>query len=53
MGTIGVLVLVAVRKELNLKIFINRLMKPLRTAAMVLLLIYGSSLLGHLGCVSG
>jgi len=53
MGTISVLVLVAIRKELNLKIFIKSTDEALRTAAMVLLLIYGSSVLGHLGCVSG
>jgi TRAP-type C4-dicarboxylate transport system permease large subunit len=51
MGTIGVRV--AVRKELNFKMFIKSIDESLRTAAIVLLLIYGSSVLGNLGCVSG
>ena len=47
MGTVGVLVLAAVRRELGLKRLIKSFDESLRTACMVLLLIYGSTVLGH------
>lgn len=47
MGTVGVLVLAGVRKELGLKKLIKSFDESLRTACMVLVLIYGSTVLGH------
>ena len=47
MGTVGVLVLAALRRELGLKRLIKSFDESLRTASMVLLLIYGSTVLGH------
>jgi len=47
MGTVGVLVLAAVRRELGFRRLIKSFDESLRTACMVLLLIYGSTVLGH------
>ena len=47
MGTVAVLVLAGVRRELNFKRLIKSFDESLRTACMVLFLIYGSVVLGH------
>lgn len=47
MGTLAVLALAAVRRELTLRGFMKSLDESLRTACMVLLLIGGSTVLGH------
>ncbi len=47
MGTLAVLGLAAVRRELTLRGFMKSLDESLRTACMVLLLIGGSTVLGH------
>lgn len=47
MGAIAVLILAAVRRELTLRGFLKSLDESLRTACMVLLLIGGSTVLGH------
>jgi C4-dicarboxylate transporter DctM subunit len=46
-GTIAVLVLAVVRRELGWKTLIKSFDESLRTACMVLLLIWGSAVLGH------
>jgi tripartite ATP-independent transporter DctM subunit len=46
-GTFGVLVVIGVRKQLGPKMLIKSFDESLRTACMVLLLIYGSVVLGH------
>jgi C4-dicarboxylate transporter DctM subunit len=46
-GTIAVLVLALVRRELGWKTFIKSIDESLRTACMVLFLIWGSTVLGH------
>jgi tripartite ATP-independent transporter DctM subunit len=46
-GTLAVLLLAASRKELTLKAFVKSVDESLRTACMVLLLIAGSTVLGH------
>ena len=47
MGAIAVLILAAVRRELTLRGFLKSIDESLRTACMVLLLIGGSTVLGH------
>jgi len=47
MGTVGVLILVAVRRDVSFKMLVKSFDESLRTACMVLLLIYGSQVLGH------
>ena len=47
MGTIGVLVLVAAQRDVSFKMLVKSFDESLRTACMVLLLIYGSQVLGH------
>ena len=47
MGAVGVLILAGARKELGFKKLIKSFDESLRTACMVLLLIYGSVVLGH------
>ncbi|MDD3473585.1 MAG: TRAP transporter large permease [Syntrophaceae bacterium] len=47
MGTFAVLALAAVRKELTIRGFLKSIDESLRTACMVLLLIGGSTVLGH------
>lgn len=47
MGTIGVLLLVIVRRDLSFKMLVKSFEEALRTSCMVLLLIYGSTVLGH------
>ncbi len=47
MGTVAVLALAAIRRELSLKGFLKSIDESLRTACMVLLLIGGSTVLGH------
>ncbi len=47
MGTVAVLVLAGVRRELSFKRLIKSFDESLRTACMVLFLIYGSVVLGH------
>ncbi len=46
-GTVAVLILAATRKELGLKRLVKSFDESLRTACMVLFLIYGSVVLGH------
>jgi C4-dicarboxylate transporter DctM subunit len=46
-GTFAVLLLSVVKKDLTLKGFVKSVMESLRTACMVLLLIAGSTILGH------
>lgn len=46
-GTVGVLVLAAARRELNFRKLVKSFDESLRTACMVLLLIFGSNVLGH------
>jgi C4-dicarboxylate transporter DctM subunit len=47
MGAVGVLVLAGARKELGFKKLVKSFDESLRTSCMVLLLIYGSVVLGH------
>jgi tripartite ATP-independent transporter DctM subunit len=47
MGAFGVLILAGARKELGFKMLVKSFDESLRTACMVLLLIYGSVVLGH------
>ena len=47
MGAIAVLILAALRRELTLRGFLKSIDESLRTACMVLLLIGGSTVLGH------
>jgi C4-dicarboxylate transporter, DctM subunit len=47
MGAVGVLILAGARKELGFKKLVKSFDESLRTACMVLLLIYGSVVLGH------
>jgi C4-dicarboxylate transporter DctM subunit len=47
MGTIGVLLLIIVRRDVSFKMIIKSIDESLRTAVMVLMLIYGSQVLGH------
>ncbi|MCJ7664576.1 MAG: TRAP transporter large permease, partial [Desulfobacterales bacterium] len=46
-GTFAVLLLSVVKKDLNLKGFVKSVTESLRTACMVLMLIAGSTILGH------
>jgi C4-dicarboxylate transporter DctM subunit len=46
-GTFAVLLLSVVKKDLTLKGFVKSVMESLRTACMVLMLIAGSTILGH------
>ncbi len=46
-GTVAVMVLAAVRKEVNFKMLVKSWDESLRTAVMTLMLIAGSSVLGH------
>lgn len=47
MGTVAVIILAAVRKEVNLKMLVKSWDESLRTAVMTLMLIAGSVVLGH------
>jgi tripartite ATP-independent transporter DctM subunit len=47
MGAVGVLILAGTRKEVSFKKLVKSFDESLRTACMVLLLIYGSIVLGH------
>jgi C4-dicarboxylate transporter, DctM subunit len=47
MGTVGVLVLAAARRELSFRRLVKSFDESLRTACMTLFLIYGSVVLGH------
>ena len=47
MGTVAVLILAATRRELTFKRLVKSFDESLRTACMVLFLIYGSVVLGH------
>ncbi|MCX5810698.1 MAG: TRAP transporter large permease [Proteobacteria bacterium] len=47
MGTVAVMILAAVRKEVNLKMLVKSWDESLRTAVMTLVLIAGSVVLGH------
>jgi C4-dicarboxylate transporter DctM subunit len=46
-GTVAVIILAAVRKEVNFKMLVKSWDESLRTAVMTLLLIAGSAVLGH------
>ncbi len=46
-GTMAVLILVVLRKQLSFKAYVKATGEALRTACMILLLIGGSSILGH------
>jgi len=46
-GTFAVLLLSVLKKDINLKGFVKSVMESLRTACMVLMLIAGSTILGH------
>jgi C4-dicarboxylate transporter, DctM subunit len=46
-GTFAVLLLSVVKKDINLKGFVKSVIESLRTACMVLMLIAGSTILGH------
>jgi C4-dicarboxylate transporter, DctM subunit len=46
-GTMAVLILSVAKKDINLKGYIKSLLESLRTACMVLMLIAGSTILGH------
>ncbi|MBI5443920.1 MAG: TRAP transporter large permease [Deltaproteobacteria bacterium] len=47
MGTVGVFLIIGARREMGAKMLIKSWDESLRTACMVLLLIYGSVVLGH------
>jgi len=47
MGTVAVLVLAALRKEVNLKMLINSIDHSIQNACMILILVWGSVVLGH------
>ena len=47
MGTIGVLLLIVIQRDVSFKMLVKSFDEALRTACMVLLLIYGSQVLGH------
>jgi C4-dicarboxylate transporter, DctM subunit len=46
-GTMAVLILAVIKKDINFKGYIKSLLESLRTACMVLMLIAGSAILGH------
>lgn len=47
MGTVGVMVIIGIRKQLGKRMLLKSFDESLRTACMTLMLIYGSVVLGH------
>src|SRR5271157_2174540 len=52
-GTFAVLLLAVVKRDMNFKMYVSSLAEALRTAGMLLMLIAGSTILGHFITVTG
>ncbi|OGP62938.1 MAG: C4-dicarboxylate ABC transporter permease [Deltaproteobacteria bacterium RBG_13_47_9] len=52
-GTFAVLLLTIVKRDMTFKLYVKSLVESLRTAGMLLMLLFGSALLGHFIAVTG